>query len=86
MDSLGHFIWLLWNLPNGSIWSNLISSVVWGIGAAAVAWFIHTRTIRKLEEHHRKMKDLLDPTTPGGITDAINAMQQQGADDGEIHS
>ena len=77
MNSLGHFLWIMWDLPAGTIWSNIVASIVWSIGAGVIAYVVHGKTIRKLEEHHEKMKDLLDPSTPGGITDAITAIQEQ---------
>lgn len=59
-----HFMWLLWDLPAGSIWSNLVASIVWGIGAVFVARFLHKKTIKhintKFDEHHEKMKELIN--------------------------
>jgi hypothetical protein len=36
---------------------------------------IHRHVDKKLKEHSDRVADLLDPTTPGGITDAIEALK-----------
>lgn len=70
-DSVGHFLWLLWVLPTGSIWSNLAASVVTGI----IVWMVHLRAMRKVDEklenqneyirgklteHHNKIMETLN--------------------------
>lgn len=65
-----HFLWLLWDLPAGSIWSNLAASIV----CLIVGFFFGRKWIKKannsidakfaahkehleakLEEHHRSL-------------------------------
>ena len=58
-----NFFYLLFKLPDGSIWSNLIASVLWGAGAVGIAYFMHSRTGKKLDkrfdEHREHMETQL---------------------------
>lgn len=61
--SIGHFLWLQWVLPFGSVWSNLVASVVTG----AIVMISHFK-------HSRHVEDLFNPETPGGITDVMDKL------------
>lgn len=78
MHNLGYFIWLLFDLPSGSIWSNLVSSVICLLAGGITALLVHSRWVRKqeerldarfekqndkLDEHHEKIKRMIDERT-----------------------
>lgn len=44
---------LFFSWPDGSVWSNLIASVIW---ATPALWHIH----RKLNRHHNEIKKRLE--------------------------
>lgn len=69
-----HFLWLLFDLPNGSIWSNLCASAVVSSGLI----ILHSKLIKniqkrfdekeqridtKLAEHHESIKRYIDERT-----------------------
>jgi hypothetical protein len=82
MQHITYFLWLMFDLPAGSVWSNLVGSLIWAaiVGSAIVVY--HTKAVKKinakLEEHSDLMRDLLDPSTPGGITEVVNQLQNGG--------
>lgn len=41
-----HFLWILFNWPNGIVVGNLIASLIWGVPSM---WHLH----RKINRHHR---------------------------------
>lgn len=58
-----HFLWLLFDLPGGSIWSNLVSDVVWAPAVGMTVYILHTKQMKRMDEklieHHAMIKDLL---------------------------
>lgn len=41
-----HFLWVLFNWPNGIVVGNLIASAIWGVPSM---WHLH----RKINRHHQ---------------------------------
>ena len=75
VNPLGYFLWLLFDLPDGSIWSNLVASLICLIVGGITALVVHTKWVKaqekrldvrfekqnqKLDEHHEKIKSMLD--------------------------
>jgi uncharacterized iron-regulated membrane protein len=56
------------------LWKDVLAVLV----AAALAWVLRIgRRLKKIEQH-------LDTTTPGGLTDVVNAMQAHNQADKEV--
>lgn len=70
-QAVGHIVWELLYWPGGIVVGNLIANVFWETPRnLTLEW--------RLRKHHKnttnEIKDLLDPSTPGGITDAIEVI------------
>lgn len=73
MHHVIYFLWLLWDLPAGSIWSNLVASFV----CLCVAGFVaKVKLLDPVRKHHDQIEDLLNPETPGGITEVLSRLDE----------
>jgi len=78
IGNMWHFILHIAGIQGGS-WLNFWGGIAGSCLVTIVAWFVHRsneRIHRKLNAHHAQMKDMLDPTTPGGITDAVDHLKK----------
>lgn len=54
------------------MWPNIFAPSFWTLTGIAVAHFHHLH-------HVKKQNDLLDPTTPGGITEVLSEVRKMNA-------
>ena len=52
-----HYLQLFFNWPNGSVWGNLIASLLWSIPLWTLGYF---KIKRQHAKHHQQLKDHID--------------------------
>jgi len=68
MMAVMHFLWLIFDLPSGSVWSNLVASVLWGTAAYMIMRVMKTKLVdsldgtidKKLSFHHEQIKNHME--------------------------
>ena len=69
----GGTVYGAWQWP--FFWGGIAGSFL----VTLVMYVVHEsnkRIHKKLNVHHEQMKDLMDPTTPGGIADAVEHLKK----------
>lgn len=77
--NIGHILWELLYWPGGIVVGNLIANVIWeSPRLGLMEWRLrkhHGNTAKK--EDVEQLKDLLDTSTPGGITEILEMVSKR---------